>query len=454
MSSKISRTTIISFAAMIFVGVILLALPAASSSGSSLGFHAALFTATSAVCVTGLTVVDTGRDFSPLGQVFLLILIQVGGLGFITFSTLVMLTVTGRSDLSSRLYVLQTHGGARDFRAIDILKRVIGLTLLLEFLGATALLLRIGGIDPSLWTRETIWNSVFHAVSAFCNAGFSLHSDSLMTYRDDPIAQTVIMLLITSGGFGFLVLTEVIRHLRRPAAQRRWWRLSLHTQVVLASSAFLILVPPIFFAFFEWGNTSAERSLLGRVFDALFLSVTSRTAGFNTVDTGSLTSASLTILLALMMIGASPGSTGGGIKTTSAAILFATTLSNLRGRPHAELFGRRLVADQIAKAMATITAFVAIVFFAGLALQVTESGFVPNRFGGTHFLEYIFEVVSALATVGLSTGMTDSLSGTGQMLLVLLMFLGRLGPLVVGASLIGESTPLAKTFPQERILVG
>ncbi len=455
MISRVAKTTVFSFLLLILCGTALLLHPGCRVGPGSLGFVEALFTATSAVCVTGLIVVDTGSDLTLAGQSIVLFLLQLGGLGILTLSTLVMLSVRAQTDLASRLYVDATHGiGIAGLTARQVVRRVVGLTVTLEAAGALILFLRIGARGDAGWNLHTAWVALFHSVSAFCNAGFSLHSDSLDRYRSDPITSLVLMSLIVAGGLGFLVLSELIRFFRRTREERSWWRLSLHTRLVVGSSALLIVTGAVLYVVFESRNTLATASPIQHLLDPVFYSVTCRTAGFNTVSFSSMTSATLVTALMLMLIGASPGSTGGGVKTTTIAVLLAMTRARLRGRPHAELLGRRLAPDQTAKAIATLAAFIGLVFLAGLLLQITEVGPVAHDQSSAHYLDHLFEIVSALGTVGLSTGVTGELSNGGRLIIIVLMFLGRLGPLVVGASLIGEQSPLPMTYPEERILVG
>ncbi len=429
--------------------------PVCHRQPGQLDFVEALFTATSAVCVTGLIVVDTGHELSTAGQVVVLALIQLGGLGILTLSTLVMLSVRTQTDLATRLYVDATHGiGIAGLTPHQVVRRVVGLTILIEGCGALLLFARIGAREEGGWGLRTAWLALFHSVSAFCNAGFSLHTNSLASYREDPFVTVVVLSLIVLGGLGFLVLSELLRFARLNKTQRRWWRLSLHTRLVLSTSAALLVLGALAYAAFEAPNSLASASPLERVLDPVFFSITCRTAGFNTVSLSSMTGATLTTALVLMLIGASPGSTGGGLKTTTFAVLFAMVRSRLRGRPRTEVFGRRIARDQVAKALAIAGSFIGLIFVAGLALQLTEVGLVAHNAASDHYLDHLFEIVSALGTVGLSTGLTGTLSTGGRLIIVVLMFLGRLGPLVVGASLIGERRPLPMTYPVARILVG
>ncbi len=453
MLSRISQLVALSFLALIATGTCLLLIPAAAARPTPLTPVEALFTATSAVCVTGLVVVDTGRDLGLLGQGIVLALIQCGGLGLMTFGSFLLVSLRGREDLGTRIYVEQVHGALPHVTPATLLRRILLFTVAAEGLGALALYVRLGLREGSFGARVA-WEAVFHAVSAFCNAGFSLWTDSLCGLRGDVVVDLVIMALIVTGGIGFLVLADLQALLTAPRGRRRWWRLSLHTRLVLVTSGILLAVGAGAFLALEWGNTLRDASPAARVLDPLFFAVTCRTAGFNTVPTELLTGPTLIVAILLMAIGASPGSTGGGMKTTTAAVLFAGAVSRVRGRPRVEAFGRSVPVDVVSKAIATMAAFVALVLLGGFALQLTEIGLVPHQQASAHFIDHLFEIVSALGTVGLSTGITASLTSAGKLVLVVLMFVGRLGPLAIGSSLIGQRRALPYRYPEERILVG
>jgi len=451
--SRVSQLVALSFLALIAAGTLLLLVPAAAARARPLTPVEALFTATSAVCVTGLIVVDTGKDLSPFGQAVVLALIQCGGLGLMTFGSFLLVSLRGREDLRTRIYVEQVHGALPNVTPATLLRRILLFTAAAEGLGALVLWARLGFREGS-WGLRVAWEAVFHAVSAFCNAGFSLWTDSLVGFRGDPVVNLVVMALIVTGGLGFLVLADLQALLTAPRARRRIWRLSLHTKLVLVTSGILLAAGSLAFLLLEWGNTLREAPPLARVLDPLFFAVTCRTAGFNTVPTEMLTGPTLILAILLMAIGASPGSTGGGMKTTTAAVLFAGAFSRMRGRPRVEAFGRSLPVDVVSKAIATVAAFVILVLLGGFALQVSEIGLVPHQQASAHFIDHLFEIVSALGTVGLSTGITAGLSSAGKLVLVVLMFVGRLGPLAIGSSLIGQRRALPYRYPEERILVG
>jgi trk system potassium uptake protein TrkH len=434
--------TIIGFIA---AGTLLLALPLSGRNGQAIAFVDALFTATSAVCVTGLIVVDTPTAFSPFGHVVLLLLIQVGGLGYMTIST-VLAAVLGRAVTLQERLTLQE---ALNVHGLEGLVRFAGtvfkLTLFFELTGALLLALR--------WWSElggptAIWFGLFHAVSAFNNAGFSLWSDNLMRWRADVTVNVVICTLIICGGLGFFVMSEILQ-------LRRRIRLSMHTRLVLSATAILLIGGTLTFLALEWANagTMAAWDMQERLLAAWFQSVTSRTAGFNTMNTGAMTDAALFVTMALMFIGASPGGTGGGVKTTTFSITVAALWATVRGSTEPTLFGRRISAETIARAFfVSLIAFLTLNFFAGLLLIVE----------GRDLLSTLFETTSAFGTVGLSMGESGSplnlsafFSSGGKLLIVGMMFIGRIGPLTLAFALARRAARPAKIrHPEGKVLIG
>lgn len=450
--NRIPQAIVLSFAALILSGTLLLLLPACGARGG-LTVLQALFTATSAVCVTGLTVIDPGTDLTPFGQAVLALLIQCGGLGILTLSGFVIATLGRREDLGDRLYVDAAHGGVRGVRPVSVLRHAIAATAVVETIGATLLFLGFGLRLGSFGLR-TAWLAVFHSVSAFCNAGFSLFSNNLDDFRDDPIVSLTIVALIVVGGIGFVVISDLTRLRKLDRRQRRFWRLALHTRMVLLTTAALIVVGALLTAAFEWNSALRDVPWHGRILAPLFYSVTCRTAGFDTIRTAGLSSATLTLGILLMFIGASPGGTGGGIKTTSAATIASMIWSRARGRPVTEFLGRTIPLETVSKSIATTAAFVMILLVANFGLAFTEVGFLPHEERAAVNLDFAFETVSAIGTVGLSTGITPKLSAGGQLILVALMFAGRTGPLMIGASLIGRRRPGVRQLPEEDVIVG
>jgi len=442
-----ARIVIIGFASLISIGTILLMFPIAAVD-ERIGFVNAVFTATSAVCVTGLTVVDTGSAFSSFGQAVILILIQSGGLGIMTLSTLFLMLAGRRPGLTGQMLVQDTFTHSRDRRISDVLRDVILFTGVIEGIGVVILFfcfLPENGIQRSLYL------AVFHSVSAFCNAGFSVFSDSFVSYRGKWVLNWVVCFLIVSGGIGFLVLFELKR--KFSFHQGALSRLSLHSKLVLTTTAALVLAGMLLILGMEWKNTLEPLSVPGRFMGAFFQSVTARTAGFNTVPIGNMTSETLFFLMLLMFIGASPGSCGGGVKTTSFATVVMLGVSRFRGQIRPQLFRRSISEASIGKAVSIIMLSASVICIGVMLLLMTELGDMGHRESRGKFLELLFEVVSAFGTVGLSTGITPGLSATGKVILSVVMFVGRLGPLVVGVAL---SRDIVSRFyyAEENIMVG
>ena len=408
------------------------------------------FTAASAVCVTGLSVVDLSRDMGFGGQLAVLLLIQIGGLGVLTLSNWVLLSLRGRLGVYGSILTLDTVGAHPRVSPSVLVRRIILFTLSTEAVGALILFVRFSG---DFQTRQAAWLAIFHSVSAFCNAGFSLFSGSLMEYREDFVVNLTVMALIMVGGIGFVAAMDVIEQVGAivKGVKRK---LAVHTRVVLAASFLLIVTGALLFLVFEWSNTFATETAGGEFVQSFFLSVTARTAGFNTVEIAHLTNMTLVIVIILMIIGASPGSTGGGVKTTSLVVLWALVRAHFVNRPEAEVGHRRVPPELVAKALALVVLYGFIVVVGMIALQATEFGEVPHQATRGMFLEHLFEVVSALSTVGLSTGVTKHLSDDGLVVLMALMFIGRVGPLVIAASLIGERSQLGYRLPEADIMIG
>ena len=434
-----------SFFALAVIGGALLSLPA-STTGPGISFVDALFTSTSAVCVTGLTVVDTGKDYSRFGQAVILALIQLGGLGIMTFAALATQLLGRRMSFRSQALIADTFwqgDAAASFRRD--LARMIALTFSLEAIGVVLLYAQLrhasGGAPP-------FYSAVFHSISAFCNAGFSLYSDNLISLRNNPLIMLVIMTLVISGGLGHTVLLEIGRRLRcritgiRPDSVN--W--SLHSRVVLWVSAVLIGGGAV--AIFIVGLGDRSDAGVQRVVNALFQSVSARTAGFNTVDLAGAPIAALLFLVLLMFIGGSPASCAGGIKTTSAAVYLAEVRARLKGNREVVLFGRRLSHEVIAKVTLVIGLAVLWNMIGCMFLSLSEAG-RP----GVRFEALVFEQISAFGTVGLSTGITPQLSTAAKVWIILTMFIGRVGPLTAALALLPRD-PGGVRYPEERIMIG
>ena len=445
-----ASTLTLFFAVSILAGALLLATPLAST-GPALSFVDALFTATSAQCVTGLTVVDTGTAFSLFGQLVILALIQLGGLGITTFSVYLFVYLRTGVGLRDRWIIHETllHTPVRSLR--ELVQAVIHLTLLIEAVGAALLALVF---VPRYGWGDGLYYSIFHSISAFCNAGFALFSDNLIGFRNDPIVNLTIMGLIILGGIGFLVIKELL-DIRQRLRVRSRWRLSLHSKLVLVTTLLLIVGGWIAIFLLEVGNgTFREASLGEALWVSLFQSVTTRTAGFNSIDLNALGVPTIFLLIVLMFIGASPGSTGGGVKTTSLAVFVAALHSRLKGYRVTSVFKRTIPEETVNK---TFTLFLLASLWIGVmtffVLLVEVSG--PNA-AQTHgvMLDYLFEVVSAFGTVGLSLGVTAKLTVMGKLLITLLMFVGRVGLLTFAFVIVKQAGRDGTLYAEENIMIG
>ncbi|WP_419788280.1 TrkH family potassium uptake protein [Pseudodesulfovibrio sp.] len=413
------------FAGAIFIGALVLHL-SVSHPGGPLSFIDAVFTATSAMCVTGLAVVDTGSYFSLLGQNVILVLIQVGGLGIMTFTTLFIHLLGKHISLGDRIAVGQSLLRDPSFSLLKFLIRVVVGTLLMEGIGALALWL----IDPVGFSP---YSAVFHSISAFCNAGFSLFPDSLTHWKGNVGVNVVVMLLITAGGLGFYVLNEcgsLIKRvvLRRERLFQNGHLLSWHSSIVLKMSLLLVVVGTVVIFFAEGAAGHAPDSLKERFLTALFQSVTCRTAGFNTVDIGSMTNVSLAFMMVLMFVGGSPGSCAGGIKTTTFRALGGFVMAQFRGLSEVPVGRFALSQEALNKVIALCTVAVLLVGVGTMVLTSLESAGDAYLMGREKFMINMFEVISAFGTVGLSTGLTSHLNGAEKTMIIILMFVGRLGP--------------------------
>lgn len=435
-----------SFAGIILAGGVLLSLPFAAAPGRHVSVLDALFTSVSAVCVTGLISVDTPVDLSLFGQIVVLLLIQAGGLGYMTLST-VFAAALGRSVTLQERLTLQEALNVQNMEGlVRFARTVLRLTLAFELAGALILALNWW---PTLGFGRAVWYGIFHAVSAFNNAGFALWSDSLISWRGDVVVNAVVTALVIAGGLGFFVWAELL------GGRKHEIKRSVHTRLVLAATAALLVGGTVAFLALEWFNpaTLAPLSLKDKLLAAWFQSVTARTAGFNTIDVGAMTVPSLFVMMALMFIGASPGSTGGGVKTSTFAITLAALWATVRGQDDTVVFKRRLAPELVAKAF--FVSLIAFVTMNGVAwlLLLTE---------GRDLLKTLFETVSAFGTVGLSMGENSApvslsafFSPIGKVLVMLIMFVGRLGPLTLAIAVARRSAAQAKLrYPEGKILVG
>jgi trk system potassium uptake protein TrkH len=443
---KPAQTVMLSFLAVILIGTLFLMMPRATYPQNRISPIDALFTATSATCVTGLIVRDTGSGFTTFGQIVILVLIQIGGLGLMTMTTFFALILGRGMGIRERVLMSDVLNTRTLSRIAHLIISILLLTFIFETFGAVLLYLswsRIGAIGG---TPKTIYYSVFHSVSAFCNAGFSLFSDSMMGFRDLIPVNLVMTTLIISGGLGFTVLTLILRTTFLNWPLRKTTRITLQAKLVLLVTILLIVLGFIGMLAVEWDGAFAGLRVKGRLLAAYFQSVTARTAGFNTVSIASLSNASLFLLICLMFIGASPGGTGGGIKTSTFAITVGFLIANLRGRGSVEMFGRRVPNEIVDKALSIVIISTLVLMVNGFLLLAVEGDHSP--------IKVIFELFSAFGTVGLSMGITPELSSLGKIIIMITMFTGRIGPLTLALAL-GERRRRGEfEYPSEEIMVG
>ena len=440
-----TRIFVLSFAAVILAGGVLLWFPFSAAKGY-LRFVDALFTSTSAVCVTGLVVIDVGEDLTTLGQVITIFLFQIGGLGIITFSTVFFVLMGRGISFKGREIVQSTflHTPRRDF--IAIAKMVLWFTFAIESIGTVLLFIRFSMDFPP---GTALYHAVYNAISAFNNCGYSLFSDNLMGYRGDIIVNLTIMGLIVHGGLGFIVQYEVFSWFK--GVQKR---LSVHAKIVLITTTLLILSGAFLFYLFERNHIIKDAPVLTKILASFFQSVTPRTAGFNTVDIGALTNATLLLMLVLMFIGASPGSTGGGVKTTSAALLVMLMWNRLKGNLDLNIFNRTVPREIVSRSISIIFASALSIAIVTSVLLIAGGGKLSPTESRHFFVEYLFDTVSAFGTVGLSMGVTPKLNDLQKYALIFMMFAGRVGPLTLAFSLSRGTGGKSITYAEEGVMVG
>lgn len=439
------RMLCIGFLLLILAGGLLLAMPAAAATGESIGLPNAVFTSASAVCVTGLVVVDTGTTFSLFGQLVLLILIQIGGLGFMVFATLVMVALGRRITLRDRMLMRESLNTTTLSGLVRLLFWYGLLALCIEMLGALLLCIRL---VPRLGWGKGMYFSIWHAISAFCNAGFDLFGgfSSLTAFQQEPLILLVIALLIILGGTGFAVISEVMEH------RLRWRHFSLHARIVILMSGVLLLAGTVFMAAAEWNNPQTLGAVNGaghKLTNAFFQSATMRTAGFNSVDLASMTDGTKLVSILLMLVGANSASTGGGVKTTTAAVLLLAVWSVIRGDEDVSVMGKRIPRSIVQRALAIVTVTMIVFLLGTLILTVAENGKVP-------FIDLMMETASAMATVGVSSAGTPGLTPASKAVLVPMMYLGRVGPLTLAMALAGRQGERRGKlrYPEEHVTIG
>lgn len=432
-----AQVLVLGFAGVILTGAILLTLPISSAEHVRTSFIDALFTATSATCVTGLIVVNTAAHWSVFGQLVILAMIQIGGLGIMTMATLFALMVGRRISFRERILIQEGIGKLDVAGVVRLTKYILASTFIIEGTGAFILFLR--------WLRDlppgkAAWFGIFHSISSFCNAGFDLWGDSLVRFVDDVTVNLTIGGLIIIGGLGFYVLADVWQN-------RRFSKLNLHSKVVLRTTGILLIIGTVLMYVLEMNNpaTLAPLSFKGKVLASWFAAVTPRTAGYNSINVGAMTEAGLFLTVVLMFIGASPGSTGGGIKTTTFATLVAAVWATIHGKSEVDVFQRRLAREVIDKALAIAMASLMLLLSVTLILAATQ----PAR-----FLEVLFEATSGFGTVGLTMGLTPNLTSLGKLLITLLMYAGRVGPLTLAMALTLKHSQVNIRLPEEKIVIG
>lgn len=434
------QVIIAGFGGTILLGALLLTLPIATKSGTSAGFFDALFTATSATCVTGLVLHDTYTYWSTFGQVIILMLIQIGGMGVVTMAIAVVMFTGKRIGLNERFLMQESISAPQVGGIIRLTGFILRTTLFIEGLGALFLALRF---CPTMGLKG-IWFAVFHSISAFCNAGFDLMGErgafsSLTSYAADPLINLTIMALIVVGGIGFFVWDDIRAHKTNFHSYR------LHSKVVLLTTTILLVLPAVLLFCFEFSRDVWHFSLWEQFWASVFQTVTPRTAGFNTVDLTMLSEPTIFLMVLLMVTGGSPGSTAGGYKTTTLATLLLCMRSVFRGQDHIQIFGRRFPQDVLRRSVSLFCLYLILFLCGGMVISYIEE--IP-------ILTAIFETGSAIGTVGLSLGITPTLGRCSQLILILLMFFGRVGGLTLIYAISTPHSPAMAQLPQEKITIG
>jgi len=431
---------IVIFALLIGCGTLLLMMPFSSTSGHSIGFINALFTAISAVCVNGLSVLDLSDDFTVAGQTIVMILVQIGGLGFMTISVIIAIIMRKRIGLKDRLLIQQT---TQSTSAQGLVRLCIYIMIIVFAFESIATLILTVHWQPSMGWGNAFYYGLFHSISAFNNAGFALWSEGLVAYVGDPIVNFVVITLFVAGGLGYIVIIELVQ-------KRRWRKFSLHTKIVLSSSLIISIIGFGILFLLESMNPSTFGLLNGneRLQAAWFQTLVPRSSGFNTIDITSMLPASQFLLIIFMFIGAASGGTGGGVKINTVVVLILATITTFRGGGKVHAFGRRVPDGSILRALAVVMSSIMVVLLVALALTITENLLED------HFLEVLFEATSAFSTTGLSMGLTKDLSLPGKIIVSITMFIGRLGPLTLAYALATRKQQSRISYPEDNILIG
>ncbi|MCC5656869.1 TrkH family potassium uptake protein [Nostoc sp. XA010] len=443
----VARTICLGFLAVIAVGTILLMMPFSTSNGTWNDLIVALFTSTSAVCVTGLSVVDPGTYFSFWGQLFIALLVQIGGLGYMTTTTFLILLIGRRFDMRQKIAIQQALDRPGMSGSAQVIRSIIATTLIFEI---TGIFLLLPAFVPEYGWSKGLWLAIFHSINSWNNAGFSLFKDNLIGYQSSFLVVFTITILIIFGGIGYQVILEMYFWLRDHIFKKsiKKQRFSLDFKVATSTTVILLIIGFVAFFCIEIRNpeTFGSLNIRDQVLVAWFQSVTPRTAGFNTIDIGKMTTAGLFITIALMFLGASPGGTGGGLKTTTLRVLTSCTKTILQGKEEVLLYDRKIATSLILKAVGVLVGSVATVILATILISLTD----PTL----DFIQILFEVVSAFATVGLSTGITASISTAAKLILIATMYVGRVGILLLMSAILGDPRPTRIHYPEENLLVG
>jgi len=442
----VSRTIALGFLAVILAGALLLMMPFSTLDGTWSDPITALFTSTSAVCVTGLSVVDVGKYYSFWGQLCLVLLVQIGGLGYMTATTFLLLLLGRRFGLKDKIALQQSLDKSGLAGVVQLVQSILATTLFFEL---TGVFLLMSVFVPQYGFKEGVWSAIFHSVNSFNNAGFSIYSENLIGYISSPMVNFTVSGLIIFGGIGYQVIMEMYLWLRdRFNKSPICTVFSLNFKVVTTTTAVLLILGTLAFLVLEYDNpdTFGALNFPQKVMAAWFQSVTPRTAGFNTISIGQMSEASLFLTIALMFIGASPGSTGGGIKTTTFRILFCCTTAVIEGQEDVECYQRQIPPAMILKTISVVFGSLLVAFTSAILIEVTN----PE----VEFIEALFEAVSAFATVGLSTGITAKISALGKLILIATMYIGRVGVLLLMSAAFGDPKPRSFKYAEESLLVG
>lgn len=434
------QTLAVGFAVVIFIGAVLLTLPISSASGTFTPFIDSLFTATSATCVTGLVTLDTGTHWSYFGKTVIILLIQIGGFGFLAFSTLFALVLGKKITLRERLVMQEAMNTFNLQGLVKLAKYIFIFTFSVELIGAILLATQF---IPDYGLGKGIYFGLFHSISSFCNAGFDLIGGfrSYTPYAENSVVILTVGALIVIGGLGFAVWAEIYNY-------KGFNKLSLHSKVAIVLTAFLVFGGAVLMFIFEFNNpeTLAPLSFQGKITNSLLASITPRTAGCNSIPTAGMSPAGRFLTIILMYIGGSPGSTAGGIKTTTFGIIFLTIITVVKGKEDTEIFKKRIAKELVTRAFIIATLGLAVVIVVTMLLSITEAG--------ASFEYLLYEATSAFGTVGLTLGLTPSLSSVGKIIVLLTMYCGRVGPLTVALALAKKKSVNQIRYPEEKILIG